>query len=106
MRVGLGLGRRANRRGGGVWGLYGVPGRQAFVEEGLAAVLFRKKPTGRHYRKLDGVQEAQLIAVACGTPPAGRGRWTLQLLADRRVELEVVESISPECVRMTLKKTN
>jgi len=80
--------------------------RQAFVEEGLAAALFRKKPTGRQYRKLDGVQEAQLIAVACGTPPAGRGRWTVQLLADRLVELEVVESMSPECVRMTLKKTN
>ncbi|MDS4020410.1 MAG: IS630 family transposase [Candidatus Competibacter sp.] len=78
--------------------------RQAFVEAGLAAALLRKKPTGRQYRKLDGVQEAQLIAAACGTPPAGRSRWTLQLLADRLVELEVVESISPECVRMTLKK--
>jgi hypothetical protein len=80
--------------------------RQGFVEEGLAAALFRKKPTGRQYRKLDGVQEAQPIAVACGTPPAGRSRWTLQLLADRLVELEVVESVSPECVRMTLKKTH
>jgi transposase len=80
--------------------------RQAFVEEGLAAALFRKKPTGRQYRKLDGVQEARLIAVACGAPPAGGGRWTLQLLADRRVELAVVESIRPEGVRMTLKKTN
>jgi transposase len=78
--------------------------RQAFVEEGLAAALFRKKPTDRQYRKLDGAQEAQLIALACGTPPEGRNRWTLQLLADRLVELEAVESISPECVRMTLKK--
>jgi transposase len=85
--------------------------RQAFVEEGLAAALFRKKPTGRQYRKLDGAQEARLIALACGAPPAGRSGWTLRLLryrsmADRLVELQVVVSISPECVRMTLKKTN
>lgn len=80
--------------------------RQAFVTEGLTAALFRKKPTGRQYRKLDGAQEAHLMALACAAPPAGRTHWTLQLLADRLVELEVVESISPECVRMTLKKTN
>ena len=80
--------------------------RQAFVEEGLAAALFRKKPTGRQYRQLDGAQEAHLIALACGAPPEGRSGWTLRLLADRLVELEVVDSISPECVRMTLKKTN
>ncbi|WP_154724881.1 IS630 family transposase, partial [Candidatus Contendibacter odensensis] len=78
--------------------------RQAFVEESLAAALFRKKPTGRQYRKLDGAQEAHLIALACGAVPEGRSHWTLQLLADRRVELNVVESISPECVRVTLKK--
>jgi len=80
--------------------------RQAFVEEGLPAALFRKKPTGRQYRKLDGAQEAHLIALACGVPPEGRATWTLRLLADRLVELEVVDSISPECVRTTLKKTN
>jgi transposase len=80
--------------------------RQAFVEEGLPAALFRKKPTGRQYRKLDGAQEAHRIALACGAPPAGRATWTLRLLADRRVELEVVDAISPECVRTTLKKTN
>ena len=79
--------------------------RQACVEEGLAVALFRKKPTGRQYRKLDGVQEAQLVALACGSPPDGRHRWTLRLLADRLVELAVVDSISPECVRVTLKKT-
>ena len=78
--------------------------RQAFVEEGLAAALFRKKPTGRQYRKLDGAQEAHLIALACSAPPPGRIHWTLRLLADRLVELEVVDSISPECVRTTLKK--
>jgi transposase len=80
--------------------------RQAFVEEGLDAALYRKKPTGRQYRKLDGAQEAQLLALACRRPPAGRKRWTLQLLADRLVELKVVGAISHECVRQTLKKTN
>ena len=80
--------------------------RQAFVEEGLEAALYRKKATNRQYRKLDGAQEARLIAVACGKPPAGRSRWTLRLLADKLVELEIVESISVECVRRTLKKTS
>ena len=79
--------------------------RQAFVEESLQAALERKRPTGRQYRKLDGAQEARLIAVACSKPPAGRARWTLQLLADRLVELAIVDSISTECVRQTLKKT-
>lgn len=79
--------------------------RQAFVEEGLATALERKRPTGRQYRKLDGTQEAQLIALACSAPPEGRTRWTLQLLADRLVAVHVVPSISAECVRTTLKKT-
>jgi transposase len=79
--------------------------RQAFVEEGLDAALYRKKPSGRQYRKLDGAQEARLVALACSTPPAGRRAWTLQVLADQLVELKVVESISDECVRQTLKKT-
>ena len=79
--------------------------RQAFVQEGLDAALYRKKPTGRQYRKLDGAEEARLIAVACSMPPGGRSRWTLQLLADKLVELEIVDSISRECVRNTLKKT-
>jgi transposase len=79
--------------------------RQAFVEEGLEEALYRKKPTGRQYRKLDGDQEARLIAVACSKAPEGRARWTLRLLADKLVELQVVESVSPECVRTTLKKT-
>ena len=80
--------------------------RQAWVEAGMAAALFRKKPTGRLYRKLDGAQEAQLITLACSEPPEGQKRWTLRLLADRLVDLQVVASISPECVRATLKKTN
>lgn len=78
--------------------------RQAFVEEGLDAALIRQRPTGRRYRKLDGVQEAQLIAVACSAPPAGRTRWTFKLLADKAVALEIVDTISAECVRTTLKK--
>jgi transposase len=80
--------------------------RQAFVEEGLEEALHRKKPTGRQYRKLDGDQEARLIAVACSPAPQGRTCWTLRLLADKLVELQVVDGISPECVRTTLKKTN
>ena len=80
--------------------------RQEFVELGLEAALYRRKPTGRQYRKLDGAQEAQLIALACGAAPDGRARWTLKLLAQRMVELEIVDAIGPECVRTTLKKTN
>jgi transposase len=80
--------------------------RQAWVEEGLEVALNRQKPTGRQYRKLDGAQEARLVAVACSTPPEGRAAWTLQLLADQLVELKVVDTIGRECVRTTLKKTN
>ena len=79
--------------------------RQSFVEQGIEAALSRQRPTGRPYRKLDGAQEAQLIAVACSAPPEGRGRWTLTLLADKLVELDIVDTISTECVRTTLKKT-
>ena len=80
--------------------------RQAFVEESIDAALYRKKPTNRQYRKLDGAQEAKLVAIACSQPPAGRKRWTLQMLADRLVELRIVDAISYECVRNTLKKTS
>ena len=79
--------------------------RQTFVEEGLEAALHAKRPTDRQYRKLDGAMEARLVALACSPPPEGRQRWTLQLLADKFVELKVVNSIGPECVRTTLKKT-
>ena len=79
--------------------------RQAWLEAGLAAALERQKPTGRQYRKRAGAQEARLIALACSAPPAGRARWTLQVLADRLVALNVVPSISAECVRTTRKKT-
>ena len=80
--------------------------RQRFVEAGFDAAVFRKPSTNRLYRKLDGSAEARLIAEACSTAPEGRSRWTLKLLADRLVVLEVVESISPDTVRLTLKKTN
>jgi transposase len=79
--------------------------RQKFVAEGLDATLHRKRPTGRQYRKLEGKQEAPLVAIACSPPPQGRARWTMKLLAGRLVELEVVASIDPATVWRTLKKT-
>jgi transposase len=81
--------------------------RQRFVEEGLEAALVRKKQVRpSRERKLDGEGEARLIALACSEPPQGRCAWTLQLLADKLVELHVVDSISDETVRQVLKKTN
>jgi transposase len=78
--------------------------RQAYVTQGVAVALERQRPTGRHFRKLDGAQEARLVAVACSPAPEGHARWTLQLLADQLVTLEVVEAIGKETVRRTLKK--
>ena len=81
--------------------------RQRFVEQGLEAALVRKKQDRpSRERKLDGDGEARLIALACSQPPRGRAAWTLRLLADRLVELEVVDAISTETVRQVLKKTN
>src|SRR4051794_4307247 len=78
--------------------------RQRFVEDGLEAALL-PRPSPRVYaRKLDGAQEAKLVAVACSEPPEGKKRWTLRLLAERMVELEVVPELSHETVRQTLKK--
>jgi transposase len=80
--------------------------RQRFVEDGLEAALVRKKQARpSRERVLDGAAEARLIAVACSSPPDERARWTLRMLADKLVELEVVGSISTETVRRTLKKT-
>ena len=81
--------------------------RQRLVEQGLDAALNRKKQE-RPSRppKLDGKAEARLIALRCGEPPRGRMRWTLHLLADQMVELKVVDSLSYETVRRTLKKTS
>jgi len=80
--------------------------RKQFVEQGLTAALNRRMPRRPYTRKLDGAQEAHLIAVACSTPPAGQARWSLRLLADKLVELEVVEAVSYQTVRRVLKKTN
>ncbi len=79
--------------------------RKRFAQGGLDQAVHRKKPTGRQYRKLDGTQEAKLVALACSTPPEGKARWTLKMLADRLVELEVVDAVSDETVRRVLKKT-
>jgi Homeodomain-like domain len=80
--------------------------RRQLVLEGFEAALQRKKrATSPTAPRLDGVGEAKLIAMRLGKPPAGYGRWSLRWLADQLVELEVVESISPETVRKTLKKT-
>ena len=80
--------------------------RRRFVEEGLQAALSPYRVGKRLYqRKLDGEQEAKLIALACSTPPEEHGRWTLRLLAGRMVELQHVDTLSHETVRQTLKKT-
>ena len=80
--------------------------RKQLVLEGFEVVLERKKrrlpPVPK---KLDGLQEAKLIATRCGSPPEGFGKWSLRLLANQTVVLEIVDSISPETVRQTLKKT-
>jgi hypothetical protein len=76
------------------------------VEDGFEAALRPRPSRQLHPRKLDGVQEAHLVALACSPAPKGRARWSLRLLADKLVELEVVDDISYETVRQTLKKTN
>jgi transposase len=68
--------------------------RRQYFEEGLDAALNRRPPKRQYHRKLDGEQEARLVALACSEPPGGRARWSLRLLADKLVELEVVEDIS------------
>lgn len=80
--------------------------RQRFVERGFEACL-RRKPQGKpsRVRKLDGAAEAKLIALACSAPPADRAAWTMQLLADKLVELAVVDAVSDETVRRAMKKT-
>ena len=80
--------------------------RQRFVEQGLEAALVPAKSKRIYRRKLDGKQEAKLIALACSKPPAGKKRWTLRLLAEEVVELEIADSLSYETVRQTLKKTS
>jgi transposase len=80
--------------------------RQTYVRKGLTAALKRRFRSRERARRLDGHQEAQLIALACSEPPTGHERWTLRLLADRMITLEYVGELSYETVRRTLKKTN
>ena len=81
--------------------------RKSYVLEGLEATIERKKQCRpSRQRILDGEKEARLVALCCGTVPAGHGRWTLGLLADKLVELQVVDSVSRETVRQALKKTS
>ena len=77
--------------------------KKRFVEEGLKAALSERSRPGAR-RRLDGRQEAYLVALACSDPPEGKKRWSMQLLADRLVEVGMVEQISDETVRRTLKK--
>ncbi len=80
--------------------------RQRFVEQGMEAALNRKKQARPSVlRKLDGAKEARVIALACSEPPEGRARWSLRLLAEKAVELEIVDSVCHETVRRALKKT-
>ncbi len=76
-----------------------------YVAAGLDAALHRKAPARQYRHTLDGEQEARLVALACSAPAQGHKRWTLRLLADRLVELQVVETISYETVRQALKQT-
>jgi transposase len=78
--------------------------RRQFAEQGLQAALTRRSLSRSRPRRLDGEQEAHVIALVCSTPPAGRDHWSLRLVADRVVELEVVEQISHETVRQVLNK--
>ena len=75
--------------------------RKRFVEEGLEAALSRRPVTNIHRRKVTGEEEAHLIALCCSQAPEGHSRWTLRMLADKMVELDMVESISHETIRQT-----
>lgn len=80
--------------------------RERFANAGLEAALHRKKHRQYKPRRLDGNQEAYLVALCCGTPPDGRKEWTLRLLSERLVQLEITSSISRSTVHRTLKKMN
>jgi transposase len=79
--------------------------RQRFVEEGLESALSRRPHANPKSRKIDGEQEAHLVALCCSTPPEGRSRWTLKLLANKLVSLELIDSVSPSTICRVLKKT-
>ena len=78
--------------------------RMRHVAAGLDAAIYRKPPARQYRRRLDGQQEAHLVALTCSAPPQGHKRWTLRLLADRLVALQVVESVSYETVRQVLQQ--
>lgn len=80
--------------------------RKNYTEGGLERAILRKKPDRVYERRLDGEGEAQLITLACSQPPDGYQSWSLRLLQDRLVRLEIVENISHETIRQTLKKTS
>ena len=80
--------------------------RKVFALEGLTAALHPKERSRSRPKKFDGQTEAHLIALVCSDPPEGHARWTLRLLADKMVELKHFTSISHECIRQVLKKTN
>lgn len=80
--------------------------RRQLVEEGFDSVFKGRTSTRQYLRKLDGKQEAQLITIACSSPPEGHARWTLRMLADQMVELEYVDNISYPTIGRVLKKTN
>lgn len=80
--------------------------RERFVLEGLSAALTRRPSSNPRTCKMDGEQEARLIALSCGPAPAGHKDWTLRLLAERMVSLGYIDTICHETVRQMLKKTN
>jgi transposase len=80
--------------------------REKWVESGLEAALNHKRTPRPQSKRLDGEAEARLVQLACSEAPDGRERWTMQMLADKLVELEIVETVSDETVRTTLKKMN
>lgn len=80
--------------------------RERLVQEGLESALNRAVPTRARKRKIDGENEAHLVALMCGDAPDGRSRWTLRLLGQRMVELGYVESVAHETIRQALKKTS
>ena len=86
---------------GGVAGI-----RRRFSKRGAQGAVKRKAPDREYETKLDGEQEARLLQLACSEAPEGRSEWSLRLLADRMVELGVVDTLSYETVRQTLKKTD
>jgi transposase len=80
--------------------------KRRFVEDGLEVALSGQPSQREYVSKVDGDVEAHLIALSCSAPPSGHARWSLRLLADRAVELALVEELSHETVRQVLKKTS